>query len=97
MQNYYKTNLIAIQEINDALTNSKMDMEKMDQTQNQYDLEKTDYDYNEKKYNQGVISELDLIQFQENLLNMEKIVAQQKAECMTDAISLYKATAAGQI
>lgn len=92
LQNYYKTNLVAIQEINDALTVSKMDKDKMEQTQNQYDLEKADFGYNEKKYNEGVISKLDLIQFEENLLNIEKLVAQQKAECMTDAISLYKAT-----
>mgnify|MGYP002439781101 FL=1 len=42
--------------------------------------------------NQGTISKLDLIQYQENLLTIEKLVAQQKVECMTDAISLYKAT-----
>lgn len=92
LQNYYKTNLTAIQEINDAMMASKMDKEKMEQTANQYDLEKADYSFSEKKYEQGIISKLDLIQFQENLLNIEKLVAQQKAECMTDAISLYKAT-----
>lgn len=92
LQNYYKTNLTAIQEINDALVASKMDKEKMEQTVNQYNLEKADYNYSEKKYEQGVISKLDLIQFQENLLNIERLVAQQKTECMTDAISLYKAT-----
>lgn len=92
LQNYYKTNLTAIQEINDAMVVSKMDKEKMEQTVAQYNLEKEDYSYSEKKYNQGIISKLDLIQFQENLLNIEKLVAQQKSECMTDAISLYKAT-----
>ena len=91
LQDYYKTNLTAIQEINDAMVASKLDKEKMDQTINQYNLEKTDYDYSEKKYNQGIISRLDLIQYQENLKNIEKLVAQQKTECMTDAISLYKA------
>jgi len=92
LQNYYKTNLTAIQEINDALVASKMDKEKMEQTISQYNLEKADYDYSEQKYNEGIISRLDLIQYQENLKNIEKLVAQQKTECMTDAISLYKAT-----
>ena len=64
----------------------------MAQTIKQYNLEKSDYKYNEKKFNQGTISKLDLIQYQENLLTIEKLVAQQKVECMTDAISLYKAT-----
>lgn len=92
LQNYYKTNLTAIQEVNDALVASRLDKEKMSQTEKQYNLEKDDYKYNELKYNQGTISKLDLIQYQENLLSIEKLVAQQKVECMADAISLYKAT-----
>lgn len=92
LQNYYKTNLTAIQEVNDTLIAAKLDREKMLQTMEQYDLEKKDFSYNEKKYNQGTISKLDLIQFKENLLSIEKLVAQQKVECMADAISLYKAT-----
>ena len=92
LQDYYKTNLTAIQEVNDSLVASRLDKDKMAQTIKQYNLEKSDYKYNEKKYNQGTISKLDLIQHQENLLTIEKLVAQQKVECMTDAISLYKAT-----
>lgn len=92
LQDYYKTNLTAIQEVNDALVASRLDKDKMTQTAKQYNLEKSDYKYNEKKFNQGTISKLDLIQYQENLLTIEKLVAQQKVECMTDAISLYKAT-----
>ena len=92
LQNYYKTNLTAIQEVNDALVASRLDKDKMEQTEKQYNLEKSDYGYNEQKFNQGTISKLDLIQYQENLLTIEKLVAQQKVECMTDAISLYKAT-----
>ena len=92
LQDYYKTNFTAIQEVNDSLVASRLDKDKMAQTIKQYNLEKSDYKYNEKKYNQGTISKLDLIQYQENLLTIEKLVAQQKVECMTDAISLYKAT-----
>lgn len=92
LQDYYKTNLTAIQEVNDSLVASRLDKDKMAQTMKQYNLEKSDYKYNEKKFNQGTISKLDLIQHQENLLTIEKFVAQQKVECMTDAISLYKAT-----
>lgn len=92
LQDYYKTNLTAIQEVNDSLVASRLDKDKMTQTIKQYNLEKSDYKYNEKKFNQGTISKLDLIQYQENLLTIEKLVAQQKVECMTDAISLYKAT-----
>ena len=92
MQNYYKTNLTAIQEVNDALVASRMDKEKMNQTLTQAKLEKQDYKYNEHKFNEGTISKLDLIQYHENLLTIDKLVAQQKVECMVDAIGLYKAT-----
>lgn len=92
LQNYYKTNLTAIQEVNDALVSVKKDTEKMERTRKQADLEKTDFMYNRDKYNQGVISKLDLIQFKENLLSIDKLVAQQNIECMVDYIGLYKAT-----
>lgn len=91
LQNYYKTNLTAIQEVNDALVSVKKDTEKMERTRKQADLEKTDFMYNRDKFNQGVISKLDLIQFKENLLSIDKLVAQQNIECMVDYIGLYKA------
>ncbi|MBO6087440.1 efflux transporter outer membrane subunit [bacterium] len=92
LQNYYKTNLTAMQEINDSLIAARLDREKMNQTLEQYNLEKKDYGYSEKKYEQGTISKLDLIQYKENLLTIEKLVAQQQVECIADSISLYKAT-----
>mgnify|MGYP000130634143 FL=1 len=92
LQDYYKTNLTAIQEVNDALVAAKLDKDKMAQTMKQAELEKSDYKYNEHKYNEGTISKLDLIQYHENLLTIDKLVAQQKVECMVDAIGLYKAT-----
>lgn len=91
LQDYYKTNLTAIQEINDALVAVKLDKEKMAETLRQAELEKEDYGYNQKRFNQGTISRLDLIQVQENLLTIDKLVAQQNIECMVDYIGLYKA------
>lgn len=91
LMDYYKTNLTAIQEVNDSLVSVKKDTEKMEQTKKQAELEKTDFMYNRDKYNQGVISKLDLIQYKENLLSIDKLVAQQQVECMVDYIGLYKA------
>lgn len=91
LQDYYKTNLTAIQEVNDAMVSVKLDKEKMAETLKQSELEKADYNYNLKRYNQGTISRLDLIQVQENLLTIDKLVAQQNIECMVDYIGLYKA------
>jgi len=92
LHNYYKTNLTAIQEINDALVAIKLDEEKMKLTTEQARLEKDDYKYNESKFKEGVISKLDLIQYKENLLVMDKLVTQQKTECFVNYIGLYKAT-----
>jgi len=91
LMDYYKTNLTAIQEVNDSLVSVKKDTEKMEQTKKQAELEKTDFMYNRDKFNQGVISKLDLIQYKENLLTIDKLVAQQQVECMVDYIGLYKA------
>ena len=92
LQNYYKTNITAIQEVNDAMTAIRLDEEKMNLTAKQTDLEAKDYKFNESRYNQGVISKLDLIQLKENLLVMDKLLASQKTECLVDYIGLYKAT-----
>lgn len=91
LNDYIKTNLTAIQEVNDALVSVKKDNEKMEQTRKQAELEKVDFMYNRDKFNQGIISKLDLIQYKENLISIDKLVAQQQIECMVDYISLYKA------
>ena len=92
LQNYYKTNLTAIQEVNDALVKVRKDKEKIDQTLKQANLEKADYKFSEMKYSEGTISLLDLIQQKENLLYIDQLVAQNKVEFMIDYIGLYKAT-----
>ncbi len=91
LENYYKTNLTAIQEVNDSLVSIKMDREKMDETLKQALLEKADFGYNQQRYEQGTISKLDLIQVKENLLVMDKLVATNKINCFVDYIGLYKA------
>lgn len=92
LQNYYKTNLTAIQEVNDALVKVRKDKEKVDQTLKQANLEKADFKFSEMKYNEGTISLLDLIQQKENLLYIDQLLAQNKVEFMIDYIGLYKAT-----
>lgn len=92
LQSYQKTNLVAIQEVNDALSSLKLDNEKYLQNIKKLDMEKQDFGFNEKRYKQGTISYLDLIQNKENLLDMDKTVASNKTDCLIDFISLYKAT-----
>ena len=91
LNNYYQTNLTAIQEINDALITINHDDKKYQDTKTQSILEKQDYGFSEAKYDQGTISKLDLIQMKENVLSTEKLVADQKINCLVDYIGLYKA------
>lgn len=91
LQNYYKTNLIAIKEVNDSLSSLKLDDEKYKKNVKSYDMQKADFKYMQIRYNQGIISKLDLLQQKENLLVIDKMVASSKAECFIDQISLYKA------
>lgn len=91
--NYQKTNLTAIQEVNDALSTLKLDNEKYNKDVKTLDMEKKDFGFTEAKYNEGVISKLDLLQRKENLLVMQKMVTASKADCLVNQISLYKALA----
>ncbi len=94
LQTYLKTNLTSIQEVYDALTCVKHDYNKLSKTLEQQALEDRDYKYDKDKYNEGVISKLDLIQQKENLLSINQLVAQQKVEYLVDYIGLYKACGA---
>lgn len=91
VQNYYKTNLVAIQEVNDSLSGLKLDNEKYHKNLKSYDMQKADFKYTQKRYEQGIISNLDLLQQKENLLVIDKMVAESKTNCYIDQISLYKA------
>ncbi len=93
VENYQKTNLKAIQEVNDALCDLKMNNEKYNKTLEIYNAEKKDFHYTELKYKEGIISNLDLLQKKEALLVTEKLVTADKTSFFIDQIGLYKATA----
>lgn len=91
LQNYYKTNLVAIREINDALVSLRDDNEKYENNLNSYDMQKKDYNYMKIRYKHGIISNLDLIQQKETLLDTNKLVISSRTDCFINQISLYKA------
>lgn len=94
LRNYQKTNLVAIQEINDALYVAKSDYEKLKQNQEHLNLETQDFNMTEKRFEEGIISKLDLCQMKENLLVIEQLVAMNTLDCLIDEIYLYKAVGA---
>lgn len=91
LQQYFKTNLVAIQEVNDSLSSLKLDTDKYQKNLKSYDMQKADYKYMQLRYNQGIMSKLDLLQQKETLLVMNEMVVGSKTNCFIDQISLYKA------
>lgn len=91
LNNYYKTNLTAIQEVNDALLTIKLDEQKYADIKKQSELERQDFGLSTSKYEQGVISKLDLTQVKENVLFTDKAVVNDRINCLVNYIGLYKA------
>ena len=94
LKNYEKVNLTALQEVNDTLVTVNMDREKLNKQKEIKDLEEQDFTLSELKYDEGVISKLDLDQMKENLLNVNRMVYSSQFDCMIDYINYYKAVGA---
>ena len=92
LNNYYQTNLTAIQEVNDALVSIKLDEEKFADTQKQATLERRDFDYSTNKYNAGTTTKHDLVQIKENVPYTDQRVVNDKVNCLVNYIELYKVT-----
>ena len=59
--NYQKTNLTSIQEVNDALSTLKLENEKYMNNLKTLDMERKNFNFTKYKYDDGVISKLDLL------------------------------------
>ena len=97
LQNYYKTNLTAIQEVNDTLSALKHDSEKYNTNLETLNLEKESFKLTTAEYNEGTKSKLDWIQRRENLTTMEKLVVANQLNCYIEQISLYKAVSCADL
>ena len=93
-EQFQKTNLVAIQEVNDSLYNLKSDNEKLLNNIKIYEIQQKDFNFVNSKYQKGVISKLDLLQQKEVLSYIEMLALQSKMDCYIDRISLYKTTGA---
>lgn len=91
LKNYEKINLIAMQEVNDALVAINLDKEKLLKQREIQKLEESDFKLSSLKYQEGIISKLDLNQRKENLLNVNKVVYSSHFDCMINYIGYYKA------
>ncbi len=94
LNDYQKTNLVAIQEINDSLYNLKMDNKKFINNKKAFEIQQQDYGFSKSKFNLGAISKLDLLQKKESLHYIEQLLVGAKMDCYVDKIGLYKTTGA---
>jgi outer membrane protein TolC len=76
------------------LYNLKADNEKYLNNIKALNIQKKDFNYSQLKFDEGIISKLDLLQQNESLMYMEKLAASSKIDCYIDRIGLYKATGA---
>ena len=89
---YKQADLIAIQEINDALCKIKHDTKKDKDNLKKVQLETINFNLVNERYKAGIESYLNLIQYEENLLSLQKEKDTSKAQRLADYITLYKAT-----
>lgn len=94
LENYRKTNLVAMQEINDSLVAIKRDEDKYQKTIKQLKLSEKNYNLAKRQYKKGYISYLDFLQVQETMLVVQKLVASQRMDNYINYIVLYKSVGA---
>ena len=93
LNEYQKTNINAIKEVNDALSDLKYNTEKYKKNMTALEKEQTDYKFSQDKFKEGIISKLDLIQKKEVLLTTQKLAVSENMNTYINQISLYKSTA----
>jgi NodT family efflux transporter outer membrane factor (OMF) lipoprotein len=89
-ENYQKVILQSFQEVNNSLTSLKIDGQKDNDNIKRILLEKTNLDLINEKYNEGVISYLELLEYKEKYVVLKKEQVQSKVDCLVDSLSLYK-------
>lgn len=97
LQNYQKTALTSVKEVNDSLMLLKLDDTKYQKNLKAYEMEVNDFKFSQEKYQQGIISYLDLLQKKETLLSLEKMKVTSDLDKQISQISLYKATSAANL
>ncbi len=91
-ENYKQADLTALQEINDALCMIKYDTEKDNNNLKKYKLEAKNFNLINERFKAGIMSYLQMIQYQENLLVLQSERDNSKAQRLVDYITLYKAS-----
>ena len=94
LNKYYQTDLIALQEVNDALCGVKTAQEVLDGIDAQYRLEKDKFSLSELKYKEGLYSKIQCNDAKIRLLSAKKGYRTAVVNRVISIIALYKATGA---
>lgn len=90
-QNYEKTILTSMQEINDSLVSAKTANKNYQNSMERLKLENEKFDLMDKKLNIGAASKLDRLKYQQIILMTQQEDISNKINCLLSAIELYKA------
>lgn len=91
-EEYKQADLTALQEINDAMCLIKYDTTKDNDNLKKVKLEQKNFSLVQERHREGIISYLEMIQFQETLLSLQTEKDNSKAQRLIDYMTLYKAT-----
>lgn len=91
IESYQKTILQSFQEVNDSFASLKYDTSKYNDELTALELEKTNMELVNARYEKGLISYFDTLQFGQNLALNKMRQTQAKTDCLVDTLSLYKA------
>lgn len=90
-QNYQKTILTSLQEVNDSLFTLKSDCKKNYDYLNELKLDQKNLSLVNTNYQQGLVSYLDTVPTRRTLIQTQQQQIQSKTNCLIDTLSLYKA------
>lgn len=93
-ENYQKTLLTSLKEVNDSLVIIKTAKQKDEDLEKKLNLEKENLKLVNTRYSVGTISYLDTLEPKEKLISIQKDLIQAKANCLIDNFGLYKALGA---
>lgn len=90
-ENFLQTDLNAIKEVNDALYQTRHDIKIYNEAKNIYAIHKNNFELEEKRFTQGTVDFISLLEENINFIDSNQNLLEKKAQKFVDVVSLYKA------
>lgn len=90
LETYKKVSLQAIKEVNDSLHNMVYDYDINKKNNENYSLEYKNFNNNQVRYENNLISDAQLLELKQKLIQKEIVVVSSRIQLIIDYISLYK-------